>query len=811
MSSVERSGHSIIPFDPSALRQAQGRQAQGTALLIIQNSTHHSPLTTHHSPLTTHHSPLTTHYSPLTTHHSPLTTHHSPLTTHYSLLTFIPFGNLKFEIWNLEFGILIFGISFFPEFGILNHLLCPVEKNGMKQWILAFTTCMLTLPAFAQTDSTKQVFEPKDSSGVVISAFGQYRSERQVQPAIHLLQGASLDRYNKTNFVQSLNTLPGVRMEERSPGSYRLNMRGSSLRSPFGIRNVKVYYNGLPLTDAGGNTYFNQLAFHNIASMEIAKGPAGSMYGAGTGGLVMLHSLHPKQKGMEAEIMAGSFGLMQAMGSARWELKGKLQAAGISYTEQNGYRDHTNMRRMNASYSGEWVKKEHFNLQGHLLASNLQYQTPGGLTLAEYHANPKQARPKVGTQPSAQDAKAAIYQDNFLAGLTAQWKLDAAWSNETGIYGTWAGVRNPAIRNYEERREPGWGARTSFVYSRKQPTHTDRWITGAETQWGDFNTQVFTNKQGEKGIPLTHDDLNFFTWNAFTQWQRQYDEKWDLTAGISYFQNKVAIQRLFPAGNDKLKKDYTNDWAPRVSVIFRPVGQWQISGLVSRGFSPPTVSELLPSTGIISTGLQPEYGWNYEAGVKWQSTDATWNTGINFFRFDLHKALVQRRDSTGADFYTNAGGTRQQGIEWTGNYLLTRSAGNALQVFSLKSAYTYSYFQYTDYKQLTNDFSGNTLPSVPAHTFSFLCDLQWRSSFFVQSTFYAASSIWLNDANTAKADAYELVGLKTGFGKRVQVYAGIDNLLDETYSLGNDINAFGGRFFNVAAGRNLYGGVKLKF
>jgi iron complex outermembrane receptor protein len=50
-------------------------------------------------------------------------------------------------------------------------------------------------------------------------------------------------------------------MEERSPGSYRLNIRGSSLRSPFGVRNVKIYYNNIPFTDPGGNTYLNSLAF----------------------------------------------------------------------------------------------------------------------------------------------------------------------------------------------------------------------------------------------------------------------------------------------------------------------------------------------------------------------------------------------------------------------------------------------------------------------------------------------------------------------------------------------------------------------
>ena len=77
-------------------------------------------------------------------------------------------------------------------------------------------------------------------------------------------------------------------MEERSPGSYRINIRGSSLRSPFGVRNVKVYWNDIPVTDAGGNTYFNQFAWNNFSSIEVVKGPVGSMYGAGTGGLLIM-------------------------------------------------------------------------------------------------------------------------------------------------------------------------------------------------------------------------------------------------------------------------------------------------------------------------------------------------------------------------------------------------------------------------------------------------------------------------------------------------------------------------------------------
>jgi iron complex outermembrane receptor protein len=41
-------------------------------------------------------------------------------------------------------------------------------------------------------------------------------------------------------------------------------------------------------------------------------------------------------------------------------------------------------------------------------------------------------------------------------------------------------------------------------------------------------------------------------------------------------------------------------------------------------------------------------------------------------------------------------------------------------------------------------------------------------------------------------------------------FIGMDNILDQRYSLGNDLNAFGGRFYNAAAPRNFYVGLTVR-
>jgi iron complex outermembrane receptor protein len=74
----------------------------------------------------------------------------------------------------------------------------------------------------------------------------------------------------------------------------------------------------------------------------------------------------------------------------------------------------------------------------------------------------------------------------------------------------------------------------------------------------------------------------------------------------------------------------------------------------------------------------------------------------------------------------------------------------------------------------------------------------------------------LNDANAVYAGAYHLVEAKAGwehrFNKtRLGIYAGVDNLLNQKYSLGDDLNAIGGRYFNAAAPRNYYVGLNVSF
>lgn len=675
---------------------------------------------------------------------------------------------------------------------------------------------MLSVMAMAQ-----ETVPPPDTSSIVydslaevtVTGFEQSRSLHTAPVVAGKIERT--DKFFKTSIVNAVNTVAGVRMEERSPGSYRLNIRGSSLRSPFGVRNIKVYWNEIPITDPGGNTYFNQFAFNNFSGITIFKGPSGSLYGAGTGGLVLMESLpYAWRPGVSVEYIGGSYGSHNVLASANFGTEGNRSRITYAHNEQDGYRVQSAMRRDNVSWTSSFKISGRQELLASVLFTDMYYQTPGGLTRAEFDNNPRAARPPGGGLPGAEQARAAIYQKNFMAGIHNRYLLDSHWTNSTSLYVAYAQIRNPAVRNYERRSEPHAGGRTVFAWQNKHVQPTVKLVAGGELQQGYFNTKVYQNRQGVSDTLQTDDDIRYTAYSIFAQADLTLGKDWIVTAGTSLNRSKVDITRLNKYPVQAQSRTYKGEWAPRLTVLRSLGSATAVLATVSRGFSPPTVSEILPSTGVISTFLEAETGNNYELLLRQYLFRRLIRLELSGYYFRLENTLVQRRDLSGADFFINAGETRQKGIELSAELSRYRLAASALEYYSFQAAWAYSHFRYGTLTKDTLDFSGKKLPSVPDHTISSVVDIKMKNGLFTTASYYYASRIFLNDANTASAEPYHLLGWKVGWertwrGFGARIYVGADNLLDEVYSLGNDINDARGRYFNTAARRNYYVGVRL--
>jgi iron complex outermembrane receptor protein len=687
----------------------------------------------------------------------------------------------------------------------------------MKKTLLAAAALVIMNSGRAQTrpvetDSSEILKE------VVISAYEQNRKLLNLPAPVSFVGQTQLERYNNISILPALNTLPGIRMEERSPGSYRLNIRGSSLRSPFGVRNVKLYWNDIPFTDPGGNSYLNQLGYYNISSLEIIKGPASSLYGAGTGGAVLIRSLPAKWEQMAAiNYGMGSFNTQSLNTTIRFGKEDFQNTITYSTQESDGYRVQSAMKREVFSYEAKVKAGEKDVLNAFFLYGDLDYQTPGGLTKVQYLANPKAARPAAGAFPSAVQAHAAIGQKTFLAGFSNRHQFTSKLENVVSLYGAFSQIRNPAIRNYEKRNEPHFGGRTVFKYNEELGSSHLKIVFGAEAQKGFSNIKVYGNKSGVQDTLQTDDEVNNLQYFLFAQAELELQHGWIFTAGASLNKSSVEFSRVsrIPPVDQEIK--YNNEVAPRISILKNINDYYAVYASVSKGFSPPTLAELLPSTGVINTGLEAESGINYEAGVRGSFLKDKLFVELNGFVFQMKNTLAQRRDASGADYFENAGSTSQKGIETNINYQLFRSKEGFLNNAKIFFSHTFNDFTYKDYKQVTTDLSGKKLPSVAPHVISAGLDLVTRIGVYGHATWYYSDPIPLNDANTDFAAPYNLLGARVGFRARffsmlsVDVYGAVDNIFNRTYSLGNDINAAAGRYYNAAPGINYNGGVTLRY
>ena len=693
----------------------------------------------------------------------------------------------------------------------------------MKKNLLLLAACCfgLILSSSAQqpppsgflTDSS----DTKPLNEVVIKAYEQNRKVVDVGAPVSIVSKASLNRFSNLSILQAMNMNPGVRMEERSPGSYRLNIRGSSLRSPFGVRDVKIYWNEIPLTDPGGNTYLNELGFYNFQSLEIIKGTAGSLYGAGIGGAVLINSMPAVwEKGVSADYTVGSYNTNSTNGDLR--LGDADHRTIFAYTHQtsDGYRQQTQMRRDVGSWETEIKASDKQTIHAYMLYSDLYYQTPGGLTQTEYNKNPRMARPPAAGQPGAVQAQAAIFQKNFTAGFGNTWHFNDHWQNTTAVYGAYTDFTNPGIRVYEYRQEPHFGGRTVFQYKTDLGVGHLQLNAGAEAQKGFFETRDYANKSGVEDTLQTDDRLNNWTYLAFVQGDLKFDNGWTLTAGGSFNVNALDITRVsvIPPVTHDIRFD--NKLAPRIALLKKITPDISVYASASRGFSTPTVQELEKSNGIVGPPLQPENGIDYELGTRGSLLQGKLFFDVDAFFFHIRNAIVSRIDSFGVTYSVNAGGTNQHGLETFVSYQVFDNPAAFVSSLRVFVSDTWHDFHYSNFTQDTSNFTGHRLPSVPPQLLVSGFDLLLHAGIYANVTYTYSDHVALNDANTAWAGSYNLLGGRLGFRRilpggrfKLDVYTGIDNAFNVKYSLGNDFNAAAGRYYNAAPGRNYYAGVSL--
>ncbi|MGG7663405.1 TonB-dependent receptor [Dyadobacter sp. BHUBP1] len=660
--------------------------------------------------------------------------------------------------------------------------------------------------ALAQRDS----LQARDLREVTVHAFESEKDPLTTTATVGMLTPRSLGRFSNYTWANAVNTIPGVRMEERSPGSYRFSVRGSLIRSPFGVRNVKFYWNGIPFTDASGNTPLNSIDYGAIQSMEVIKGPGSSIYGAGTGGVVLMQSRPDNefQNRVEQSMSFGKYGF-QSRNST-------LQIGDISvqygHSEQDGYRNHSGMARdaIRFTSSSSIGEKGTLSLLG--MYSDLYYQTPGGINLAQYQTDPKLARQSTATVPGSEVQKAAIYTRLALLGGNYVLPLSDKWTQSTALYLTFTDFANPFISNFEKRDENGIGGRNIWQHKSEWGNVKTNWTSGFEWQYGKSAQRNYDNKGGVADKQQTVEDIRTANLSVFSQLEATLLTDLTLSAGLSYNTSKYKYERYFPLPFGKDQKTFDGIFIPRFAANKVIAGNWSVTASYSGGFSPPTLQEVRPSAGGFRKDLEAEKGSNTEIGIR--KVGKVISGEISLYHFGLRSAIVRRLDEAGAEYFVNAGKTKQNGVEWSVNWDVL-SDPKLPVMLKLWNTGTYTKYTYEEFRQADTDLSGKLIPGIPRFSQSTGLDVLLKYGISAFLTYQHGDSFYLNDANTVKNTAYNQwmarVTWKKSWGQHFysELSASAEKVNAGIYSLGYDLNAFGNRYYNGAPKNNLWAGVKI--
>lgn len=669
--------------------------------------------------------------------------------------------------------------------------------------------------AFAQTGTpadTAHLLKP-----VTVNAYFSEQPLLDVPASITVLNKQQLNEQQPYSLLPALNSVAGVRMEERSPGSYRLSIRGSLLRSPYGVRNIKIYLDDFMLTDAGGNTYLNSLDPGAPETLEILKGPEASIFGANTGGALLIH-LTPADSSMKIlSLTAGSYGMFREHTSGVAQSGRVRLSFNQSYLRSDGYRRNSAMERKYIHFYPQWAYSSRAVMKGLFLYSDMNYETPGGLTSEQFAENPRQARPASGPIPGAEEQKAGIKNKIAMGGLSHQYSFSEVFRHVIAFSGSYTDFKNPFITNYEMRNESTVGVRT-YVEAKSKPASpfSVAGQVGLELQETSSRISNYGNRQGLPDSLQAASRLIAAQKFIFAHLAVHLRARFllETAASINFYHYDYGERN--DSKSSLARNDFHHQLMPRVAMSYLLNDKLSFRASLSRGYSPPTIAEVRASDNLINTRLQAETGWNYEAGTRLSLFNNRFYWDAVIFHYSLRDAIVRRLNEDGTEYFTNAGGTRQTGLEsQLMMWLLTPSSSRWLTSLRMSNSYTFSAFFFKNYFDGSANYSGNRLTGVPRHAVVSSAAMAFANGLALAVQHNYSSPISLDDAATAYAKSYHLVQVKASVSKKknqkssLTVYVGIDNLLNERYSLGNDLNAYGARYFNAAPPRNFFAGMNI--
>lgn len=650
---------------------------------------------------------------------------------------------------------------------------------------------------------------------VVVRAYGMDQKLLETPGNLSLLTEKNLDSGDRVNLAPVLNTVAGVRVDQAFMVDSRISLRGEGLRSSYGIRNVGIYVDNIPLNEADGFARLEGLDLDILGEAQVIKGPDSSLYGAGVGGDVLFNTLRPPagETILESSGLAGSYGLYRAEESVKADLGNA--AILLNYGSQwfNGYVNHTDDYHHFATALGTFYPTDKETLTVLANQTDEQAQIATAETLAAFTANPLAG--------NAADSLFNLHHNELWTrfGLSNHYVFNEQWENETSLYASsftldraFADTETTPAYLYKTMQNAG--GRTQWSFKADLGDVETRFTGGGElmNEYSTYN--YYYNDDGTKGslgyaVQGTEKHANLFLEADATLEKNTF-----FTAGMNY--NTTSYILFLSTADSSNEVDFTPTTCFRVALSHVWDGAFTVYGDISQGFSPPTFDEMKnPFNGELLTNLLPELGTQYEIGVRGRWLDKKLDYDVSLYDLDATQELVQQTIAPNFTEYVNAAGTNHKGLEASLSWRWVDAPGQFLSLLKPWVAYSYQHYVFTQYTNNGNDYSGNQLTGNPENQANMGLEVETEPGLYFDTNLQFVDSYPITDGNRVWNNAYELLNAKLGYRHalgsflKLNAYAGGENLLNQLYSAYAAFNATNGAYYEPGVGQSFYGGLNL--
>lgn len=609
----------------------------------------------------------------------------------------------------------------------------------------------------------------------------------------------ALSRLNEPIIEPLLNSTPGLWMQSGTLNTNRISIRGVGYREPFATTGIKVYLDEIPLTNGAGEASIEDIHPFVLSGIEILRGPASALWGAGLGGMILLKSEIPNENKLQARVQAGPYGRVQSDQHVSLRY-GKNDQWGTAlhyqYLNDDGFRDNNQYNKHSFSWMQHWRNEKGWSVQSFLHGLVLKAFIPSSITLADYTDHPERAAPTWAMVKGNED------YTKWITGLTFGYASKKQWVYRGSVFGTW--FRSDEVRpfNVLDEANTAFGTRHRFAWQIQRAGHI---TAGVEYYREQYDASTFeTLPGGIRGEQLTDAQDHRSYLHMFCQSQWNVIKRGHVFAGLS-----SALSRL---SDETASVNVPASVFPTAGIQYALSHRIAISAALSRGYSALSLSQVLNSDGTIQSDIKPETGWSREVSIA-LNQDHHISAKLTGYIMDIRNTIITRRIMDDIFERYNGGETQHRGIEaeW--------KISDKRQRYIWTSSYTFNDHVFSEFNDGGVDFSGKTLPGIPTHRLFQTLGLQISQTLFFSLSHHWVSDVYLNDANTARGSGYHLLNSSVDYrfntGEKLQWVTSmhLHNVFDTNYSPMFQINAPGvmPRYYYPGKPRSVYVSVGVEY